>query len=67
MALLDTGQIVRSGQFKITSAFQVFWLTRFRGCKVVNTLQTPKRNFIGQLSVSKVWILDPPKDTRRDT
>jgi hypothetical protein len=60
MALFDTGQIVRSGQFKSTCAFQVFWLTRFKGCTVANTLQTPKRNLIGQMSTSKVWILEPP-------
>ena len=61
MTLLDTKQMVRPGQFKTTSAFQMFWLTRFRGCKVANTLQTPKRNFIGQMSISKVWIIEPPR------
>jgi hypothetical protein len=59
MTLLDTAQIVREGQFKSTSALQVFWLTRFKGCKVVNTLHTPKRNLIGNVSTSKVWIMEP--------
>lgn len=60
MALLDTAQIVRAGQFKSTSALQVFWLTHFKGCKVVNTLQTPKRTLVGRVSTSKVWIMETP-------
>ena len=59
MPLLDTGQIMQAGQFKSTSAMQVFWLTRFKGCRVANTLHTPKRNFMGQVSTRKVWILEP--------
>lgn len=59
MSLLDTSQIVQKGQFKSTSALQVFWLTRFKGCRVANTLKTPKRNFMGQLSEKKVWVLEP--------
>ncbi len=62
MVLLDTAQIVREGQFKSTSAVQVFWLTRFKGCKVINTLHTPKRNFIGNVTTSKVWIMESPQD-----
>ena len=61
MKLLDTAQIVRDGQFKASSAFQVFWLTRFKGCKVENTLQTPKRNLMGNISTKKIWIMSRPK------
>jgi len=62
MALFDTGHILRGGQFKTTSALQVFWLTRFRGCKVANTLHTPRRNFMGQMTTSTVWILSPKEE-----
>ncbi len=63
MALLDTAQIVLAGQFKSTSALQVFWLTHFKGCKVVNTLQTPKRTLVGRVSTSKVWVMEEAPHT----
>ncbi len=64
MNFLDTARIVGEGQFKSSSAVQVFWLTRFRGCKIANTLHTPKRNFMGKVSTSKIWILQRPENNQ---
>ena len=59
MPLLDTKDMMKSGQFKAYSFYQMFWLTKFKGCRVASTLHVPKRNFLGRLSTSKVWIIDP--------
>lgn len=59
MALIDTGNFLKVGQLKTHSFCQMVWLTRFRGYRVATTLHVPHRNFLGQVSTKKVWIVDP--------
>ena len=61
MGLLETKDMVRSGQFKTCSFCQMLWHTRIRGCQVARTLHVPKRNLLGQVSTSRVWIIDSRK------
>lgn len=61
MSFIDTKDMMKSGQFKTCSFWQMFWMTRFKGCAVARTLHVPKRNFFGQISTSKVWIIDRAK------
>ena len=64
MPLFETKDMVRADQVKTDSFCQMFWLTRFRGCRIANTLHVPRRNFLGHISTSKVWILDRgPQDS----
>lgn len=59
MALIETKDMMKAGQFKTYSYLKMMWFTRFRGCHVANILQVPRRNFLGQLSTTKIWIIDP--------
>jgi hypothetical protein len=59
MALIDTKDMMKTGQFKTYSYYQMLWLTKIKGCRVASMLHVPKRNFLGRLSTSKVWIIDP--------
>lgn len=61
MALIETKDMMKSGQFKTCSFWQMVWLTRFKGFQIARTLHVPKRNFLGQISTSKVWIIDRAK------
>ena len=65
MALIETRDFVKSGQLKTHSFCQMFWLTRFRGYRVANTLHVPHRNLLGQLSTTRVWIVDQEKSKKR--
>lgn len=62
MALIDTKDMIRSGQIKTESFCQMIWMTRFKGCRIANTLHVPRRNLLGQISTSKIWIIDPSAD-----
>jgi len=61
MAFLETKDMLKSGQFKTCSFWQMLWLTRIKGCAIARTMHVPKRNLFGQISSSKVWIIDPHK------
>jgi len=61
MGLIDTKDMMKSGQFKTCSFWQMLWFTRFKGCGIARTLQVPKRNLFGQVSTSRVWIIDARK------
>ncbi len=65
MGLIDTKDMIKTGQFKTESFCQMLWLTRFRGCRVANTLHVPRRNMLGKITTSTTWILDP--DTSKPT
>lgn len=58
MSLFETRDFVKTGQLKTSSVWQMFWLTRFKGYRVANTLHVPRRNMFGQLTTSRVWIVD---------
>ncbi len=58
MALFETKDFIKAGQLKTHSFCQMFWLTRFKGYRVANTLHVPHRNFLGRLGTTKVWIVD---------
>ncbi|MBX3177098.1 MAG: hypothetical protein KF886_07055 [Candidatus Hydrogenedentes bacterium] len=59
MTFFETKDILKSGQLKTDSYWRMFWHTRFRGYHVARTLHVPRRNLLGQISTSTVWILDP--------
>lgn len=59
MSFLETKDMIRTGQFKTCSLWQMLWQTRVRGASVVRTLQVPRRNMLGRLTTTKVWIIDP--------
>ena len=65
MPLFDTKDMMKSGQFKAYSFYKMLWHTRFKGCRVARVLQVPKRNLFGQISTSKVWIIDPKSGKTR--
>jgi hypothetical protein len=65
MSLIETRDFVKAGQLKTHSFWQMVWLTRFRGYRVANTLHVPHRNFLGQLSTTRVWIVDQEKAKSR--
>ncbi|MBL7645273.1 MAG: hypothetical protein JNK74_03680 [Candidatus Hydrogenedentes bacterium] len=58
MSLIDTKDFIKAGQKKTHSFWEMFWLTRFKGYHVANTLHVPHRNMFGRLGTSKVWIVD---------
>ena len=65
MALIETKDMMKSGQFKTASFWQMLWMTRVRGARIARTLQVPRRNMLGQISSSRVWIIDPNTSTNR--
>lgn len=58
MNFIDTKDMVKSGQFKTCSLLQMLWHTRVKKRPIARTLHVPKRNMLGQISTSKVWIID---------
>lgn len=49
---------VREGDTEwITSATRLWWLTRFRGYRVITVRQVPKNTLFGQVRYSKRWLV----------
>ena len=57
MKFINTSWVISQGQVKTSSRFRKWWLTRFRGYTVAETIIHPNRMIMGKLLYTKTWVL----------